>query len=396
MLNNTKREEILNVLSNNEYKDVVEGIKFLCSLKKEFDLSWDDIADISHEAFNTDWKEGFFRRHYGEYVNISSDTNELDAKILELKKAKVKLSDERIQNNAYVRKLAREETLKEIALEAAREIGKTKFLNTPTREPFSSTAVPNEAILCISDWHYGIEINNAWNHYNPKVAIERILTLKKKTIEYCRKNNVKTLHIFNLSDLIAGRIHLTIRLQSRIDVITQIMQVSEILAEFINDLSKYFDIEYYSCDDNHSRVEPNKEDSLNLESLCRITDWYLKNRLQANDAVFFNANPFGSDIITAKINGFTVLGVHGDKDKPVSAITSLTGYTAQKCDLIVAAHRHHFSADESCNTLLLCNGSVMGTDSYAHDLRLNSKPSQNLIIVGKNNVMEALYRIVLD
>ncbi len=396
MLDSTRREEILNILYDNEYKDVVEGIKFLCSLKKRFSLSWDDVADISHEVFNTNWKEGFFRKHYSEYVNISSDVDELDAKILELKKVKVKLSDERIQNNAYVRKLAREETLKEIALEAAREIGKTKYLVPPTREFINLEESPNDAILCISDWHYGIEVNNAWNYYNPKVALHRIEELKRRTIEYCRKNDVKTLHIFNLSDLIAGRIHLTIRLQSRIDVITQIMKVSEILAEFINDLSNFFQIEYYSCIDNHSRLEPNKEDSLDLESLCRITDWYLADRLKLNGNIKFHQNEFGPDIICAEIRGHKVLGVHGDRDKPSSAIANLTSFVSQKCDLIVAAHRHHFSADESCNTLLLCNGSVMGTDSYAHDLRLNSKPSQNLIIVSEDNVMEALYRIVLD
>ena len=396
MLNETKRNKILNIMYENEYKDIKEGIKFLCSLKKDFELSWDDIADISHEVFNTTWKEGFFRKNYGEYVSLSSTVNELDGKLLELKKEKVRLSDERVQNNAYVRRLAREETIKEIALEAAKEIGKKVHLKLPAERIAPLNKEHNEAILCISDWHYGIEICNPWNYYNTEVAMDRIAKLKEKTIEYCNKNGVKTLHIFNLSDLIAGRIHLTIRLQSRIDVITQIMQVSELLAEFINDLSHHFNIEYYSCNDNHSRVEPNKEDSLDLESLCRITDWYLRNRLESNSRVNINANEFGPDIISANVNGHTVLGVHGDHDKPNSAIANLTNFTSQKCELIVAGHRHHFSADELCNTILLCNGSVMGTDSYAHDLRLRSKPSQNLIIVSQENVMEALYIIVLE
>ena len=29
-----------------------------------------------------------------------------------------------------------------------------------------------EAILCISDWHYGMDFTNYWNNYNPDIARE--------------------------------------------------------------------------------------------------------------------------------------------------------------------------------------------------------------------------------
>ena len=38
----------------------------------------------------------------------------------------------------------------------------------------------------------------------------------------------------------------------------------------------------------------------------------------------------------------------------------------------------------------------MGTDDYAQQLRLSSKPSQNLIIVSKENPVECVYKINLD
>ena len=59
-------------------------------------------------------------------------------------------------------------------------------------------------------------------------------------LNICRKNDVNKLHVVNLSDLISGYIHLTLRLQNRYDVITQVMDIAEILAEFLNNLSKYF------------------------------------------------------------------------------------------------------------------------------------------------------------
>ena len=56
------------------------------------------------------------------------------------------------------------------------------------------------------------------------------------------------------------------------------MEISEILAQMLFELSNYVDVEYASTSDNHSRVEPIKSESLELESLIRITDWYLKER----------------------------------------------------------------------------------------------------------------------
>ena len=256
-----------------------------------------------------------------------------------------------------------------------------------------------EAILCLSDWHYGICCDNYWNKYDPEIARERISQLLSESLKYIKENNVDTVHVLNLGDLIAGRIHLTLRLESRFDVITQIMEVSEILAEFLNELANnVLVVEYYSCSDNHSRLEPNKSDSLDLESLCRITDWYLEKRLSNRDNnIFINKNTYGDDIITFDTMGFKFLGVHGHLDKNnTTMIDSISRMTEDHYDLILTAHLHHFSADEKNRTVIVSNGSVMGVDSYAKNLRLSSFPSQNLIIVSEKSPCEAIYRIKLN
>jgi hypothetical protein len=251
-----------------------------------------------------------------------------------------------------------------------------------------------KAILCISDWHYGIEFRNYWNTYDTTIAKERIAELCRKTIEYCSRNNVNQLYVVNLADLIAGRIHAQIRYQSRIDVITQTIEISEILAEFLTSLSKYFKIEYRDCLDNHSRLEPNKKEAMDLESLARITTWYLKERLKNTD-ITIHDNFFGEDIVSFNVFDHKICAVHGDKDRPESVIKNLTLMTQEHWDLILTAHRHHFSADETNECLVISNGSLMGTDSYAANLRLSSKPTQNLIIVSKDCVAECIYRIEL-
>lgn len=382
-----------------------DAVKKLCSYKNLIGLSWDDVADAATKFLGLPWKEGYYRRNYGEYAltgpseeeieEVEDDytpSDEIEDKILALRKERVKLSDERLQNNAYVRRMAREETIKEIASNFADKMSSKKLLDIPKEIVDTSD---RDAILCISDWHYGIEVDNALNKYNPEICKERVEKLTIKTLQHCKAYKIKHLNLLNLGDMIAGRIHLQLRLESRSDVITQTMEVSEILAEMISRLSKDLVIDYYSCVDNHSRIEPNKNDSLELESLSRIIDWYLMSRLGNNPNVRFNSNKFGPEIITFNCKGHNIAAVHGDNDTPVAASSSIARLTRTTYDLVLMAHRHHFAADELNETLVTSNSSLMGTDAYAFKLRLSAQPSQNLVIVSEDNVTESIHRILL-
>ncbi len=319
----------------------------------------------------------------------------------EVIKERVKLKDERNQINSILRRITREETLKEMVHDAVSLINDKFILPCPKPDELQklkNTSPTREAILQLSDVHYGIEIDNYWNKYNPEICKQRLAQLRDKVIINCKKNRVMTLHITNLGDLISGRIHTPLRINSRMDVVTQTQHISEILAEFIADLSHHIpEIKYYDCLDNHSRIEPIKENSLNLESLARFTAWYLKERLKEfKNVTIYDVNKYAPDIIDFETLGHKVIAVHGDKDKPNKVIQNLSLMTQEHYDLVLTSHRHHFSADEVNQTLLLSNGSVMGTDDFAEKLRLSANPSQNLIIVTEDNVMDTFYRIVLN
>ena len=395
MITIAERSKIVEELKNNgPYASTQEGIKLLCSLKDSYGMTWEDIASVSHEVFGTEWKEGFFRKNFGGYAKTAAEAHSLDDKILKMKMERVKLSDERIQNNAYIRRLAREDTLKEIALEAAKEVGRSKPLTLIEPSVVEDTA-EKEAILCISDWHAGLEIDNVLNTYNLDVLKRRLRELLTHVVTRIQQGDISKLHVVNLGDMIAGRIHLQLRLGSRIDVITQTMTVSELIAELLSILGSYIPIEYYSCLDNHSRLEPVKEDSLDLESLCRITDWYLAERLKGTKCIHLNTNSQGDDIITFDCLGHKVVGVHGDKDRKtqLDRLQLMLGYS---CDLLLISHLHHPWMEETNNTKVVGNGALMGTDEYARGLRLNSRASQNLIIVSKKNACEELNIIDLQ
>lgn len=373
----------------------LDYIQYVVKNKKSFGMTWDDIQDLLNEELCTCHSESYYRKNFGKFID-EEDAKTSDSSIksvLEQEMDKVKLSDVRVQWNACMRRLQREDTIREIAREYADTMQQSVPLDyTMTCQPIQSDC---EQILEISDWHYGMECDNPWNTYNPDVAKQRVKKLVQSVKDKCKKHNVSCLHVVNLSDLIAGRIHLPLRLESRFDVITQVMEVSEILASVIYELQKIVPIKYYDCLDNHSRLEPNKKDSLDLESLVRIIHWYIKDRFQAFDNVEVEENYYGQDVITFTSMGHSIVGVHGHHDSPSKVIDNMSLMTHKHYEIVLSAHLHHFSCDEKNETVLVSNGSLMGTDSYATNLRLSSVPSQNLIIVTEDNPVEQIYRITL-
>ena len=403
-----------NEIGNDEEKLFCE----LISKKDDYRYTWTDISSIYNQMtgkhFSSDWARKRAKK-YNEPIddediikfvqskqlcaNGVPDNHEsfsdLDWKIVDLNVSKWNKSDERIQLNALYRRIAREISLREMGKEIANKIGESIKL-PPVKLLASPKEIDKEAILQISDWHYGVEVDSAYNKYNPEIAKERINTLQDKVFEYLEDNEIYKLYVVNLGDLIAGRIHLQLRINSRIDVITQIIEVTELLAQMLNNLSEFVGIEYFDTMDNHSRLEPNLKNNIELESLTRITRWYLQERLKDNPNIYIHTdNEFGDDIISFEALGHNIAAVHGHKDKPAKIIDNLSMMTKKHYDLILSSHLHHFSCDEKNETVLVSNSSLMGTDEYAQSLRLTSKPSQNLIIMTKANPVYCLYKINL-
>ena len=390
---------------------VLETLLSVCETMSENHYTWQDVSSIVSDITGVNLSPNACRKRYSRYIknnsNFSNDEEYVDRKdeykdmenifkesYIKNQIEKQKIWDLKTQVRADIRRMSREDTLKEIAEEVFSNISKLPKLSNPS--PISISKKRKDAILEISDWHYGIDVDNHFNKYNTDIAKNRIEYLTDRVYSILYKEEIDHLHVVNLGDMIAGRIHSQIRYQSRIDVITQIMEVSEYIAQMLSILSNFFKIDYYDTLDNHSRLEPKLSDSLDLESLARLTSWYLKQRLKDNENIVINENKFSDDIITFNVFSHKVLGVHGDKDTPSNIIEKLSMLAQEHYDLVLAAHYHHFQCDERNNTLLVGNGSLMGTDDFAKNLRLSSKPSQNLIICTPKSAVYCIYKIDLD
>lgn len=359
-----------------------------------YDLTWNDIADVINNELNCNYSADKYRKEsYKILDKQASQLLQAEDKIFEYKKERVKLNDQRLQINALTRLVAREETFKEIAIEAASNISKNKIFDVPKN--INVKNAEKKAILCIGDWHYGLDVDLFYNTYNVDIAVERITTLLNTVLIHLQEHSIDDLYVINLGDMISGRIHLPLRINNRIDTVQQTIEISEILAEFLTVLSEHTNVNYISVSDNHSRVEPNKKESLQTESFARIIDWFLEERLSNNKNIHFIENTFSEDFAIFNVFDHCVVAVHGDKDPQRGIVDRLNSYLQGHIDLLISAHRHHFTADENNFTEFYCNGSLIGQDDYSANLRLNSKPSQLLFICTPDNFSEIIYKIKL-
>lgn len=372
-------------------------------------MTWDDVADLMNSElgeFNTSNKyRKEFTRKFKEAIDTREDEideqeemyQKISETLVQIRKEKTVLQDLRRDANAQVRFLDRFEYLRQIAVDCAKEV--QRDLDKYRFKPLSVVQdnSKREALLLLGDWHFGIEVDSFWNMYNPDICKRRLNRLLEQTISICEENKIKTITIFNLGDLISGRIHSQLRMQSRIDAVDQTMKVATLLEMFILQLRQHdFIINYYDCLDNHSRVEPNKKESLQLESFAKFIHWHLDIAFKNVPDVNIFDNDFGEDIICASILNHNIVGVHGDKDDPTRVVKGLTALLSFKPDLICTAHRHHFAADETTRCPVLCNPSLMGQDQYALDGRLDSSPAQLLVILTEDNPTFSIHRLIVD
>ena len=163
-----------------EYRLRVYKMKQLGTLK----MTWNEIADMFYDFFLDMKDESKWRKEAKELLMSSVEevtseqealSEDLKSLILEYKKERVKLSDERVQNNALIRRMAREDTIIEIAKYAVDKMSAQKILTPYSPHPFLDTN--KEGIVTISDWHYGIDIDNFLNRFNPTICRNRVQKL---------------------------------------------------------------------------------------------------------------------------------------------------------------------------------------------------------------------------
>lgn len=379
----------------------------ICNMKDSLGFTWPQMAEIFNNEFGCnkgdtsyrkDWAafERIFNANVDKIVGDNNYLDEIKAATDELYKAKKQFYDQRREYNKLLTEDARSQHLIEKLIEAANAVPLEQYGSVFS---FNTRDCDKEAVLCCSDWHYGQVSDNIWNTYNTDICLQRVDKLFNSTVEAIHDNKVKTLHVILLGDFINGGIHTSSRVASEENVCEQLMHVSEILANFINNLSVHVDkINVYSTYGNHARTIQDKKDNIHSDNMERVIPWWIAQRLQNNEKV----NVIESDyyeFIYLQVCGYNIVCTHGDLDKFKNIGMTVNAIFSKKygktIDYTFSGDKHHLESFEQFDIESTLVGSLCGSDEYANNRRLYSNPMQTLCVFTPDDGKLCTYNIKL-
>ena len=379
----------------------------ICSMKESLGFTWPQMAEIFNNEFGCNKGDTAYRKRWSAFKGVldantdkivgeNTYSNELREQLDEIYKAKRQLWDQRREYNKMLTSDARADHLVENLIEAANLVPLKDYSDMFTFKCYESN---EEAVLCLSDWHYGQVSSNIWNEYNVDVCKERVSKLFNKVSSALQEHSVKTLHIVLLGDFVNGAIHTGCRVSAEENTCDQLMHVSEILANFINAMSVYAgSISVYSTYGNHARTIQNKNDSIHSDNMERVIPWWLKQRLKDNHKVNIVDSEY-YEFIYLNVCGYNIVCTHGDldrfKDLGVIVNSLFSKKYGKTIDYTFSGDKHHIESFEQFGIESVLVGSLCGSDEFANNKRLYSNPMQTLCIFTPEDGKMCSYNIKL-
>ncbi len=319
-----------------------------------------------------------------ESIRDADTLSALDAKKIELQMERQKFYDQRNAFNRLIRERSRQEELNEILVEAVRS-GNLPQLHY---ERFDIAPSDNDLLVSLNDIHYGANVSNFWNTYNSDVCREMMCRYLDRIISIGETHRSENCVVWANGDEISGNIHQSIAVTNKENVIEQIKGVSELIAEFLAELSRHFsNVTFVSVAGNHSRIEPNKDRALISERLDDLVEWYLGARLQNFENITIGGGEkIDHTIYLVDVRGQTYCGVHGDFDGSASKVQALQAMAGKPIYAVLSGHLHHNKIDEVQGVKTIMAGSFLGMDDYCVQKRIVGRAEQMVGVCDENGV----------
>ena len=319
-----------------------------------------------------------------ESIRDADTLSALDVKKIELQMERQKFYDQRNAFNRLIRERSRQEELNEILVEAVMS-GNLPQLHY---ERFDIAPSDNDLLVSLNDIHYGANVSNFWNTYNSDVCREMMCRYLDRIISIGETHRSENCVVWANGDEISGNIHQSIAVTNKENVIEQIKGVSELIAEFLAELSRHFsNVTFVSVAGNHSRIEPNKDRALISERLDDLVEWYLGARLQNFENITIGGGEkIDHTIYLVDVRGQTYCGVHGDFDGSASKVQALQAMAGKPIYAVLSGHLHHNKIDEVQGVKTIMAGSFLGMDDYCVQKRIVGRAEQMVCVCDENGV----------
>lgn len=266
-------------------------------------------------------------------------------------------------------------------------------LGAPKLKPISLTN-KNVGIIHITDTHFNECINTPSNKYNWEIAGKRLKKLAEKAKNYFKCNDTKKLVIALTGDLLNSDRRLDEILVNATNRAEATFCAVDLLGQFIDDLSKDFQIVVASVCGNESRF--NQEiPSTNLiasDNFDYMIFKILKN-LKSGPRIEFLEGMDQQEMVV-EINGYNILLIHGHQGVKAKALDeTVANYVARynqqniDIDLVLCGHIHQAMVSD----FFARGGSLCGGNEWSSKtLNLRSRASQNLHVVYEDKSKDSI------
>lgn len=364
-------------------------------IEKTLDLDWSEIVQI----LNLDCSADHLRKtSYGLYegskyyeekikdgINDDNIFKELELKKQELEKEKIKVQTERITLNQALREEARFELFIEHAVKAIREVNPIQ-INTSINVDYTDNA-NQSGLLIFSDPHYAKEFKilglygEIINEYSIDIFEKRMWKLLDNAVKIINKEGFKRISVFNLGDELEGILRVGQLMSLKLGLVDSAIAFSYFIAGWLNELSKYVLIDYYSTEGNHTdvRLLTGKKGEFPQENMSKVIQTLVEEILRDNPNVTIHKN--NTEKIFVNIEGFNILGIHGEEKNVMQAIRDFSFIYNTQIDYLCTGHKHHSnSINAGVGKGCIGVGSIIGIDDFSMKLKRTSNPTATFAI----------------
>lgn len=399
-------------LTTDTYEQVCKDISD--KLEGNNDLDWAEIQakynitcnpDTIRKASSTIFG-GQFRTEYLKnqiYANPEefSKEKELDKKIADMRKERIKLQTANIERNRVDRNESRQEMYYEYVGNVCTALPLPKFQTLY----YDSDGNKVEYLMPLADVHYGAKFKSENNEYSTEIAKERFENLSGYVIDFIQKHNATKLHIVSLGDLVQGILRVSDLKINDSTVVKATVEISRLIALFLRDLSVYANIEYYHTPSaNHTQIRPlgTKASEIADEDLEYIIGNYIKDLSSDNERISVHLADEGKQYIEIPIMGNEVIAMHGHQLKNIeSSIRDLSMMRRSFIDYLLLGHFHSGkeipSFEGCCNdTEILVSPSFVGSDPYSDSIMKGSKAAVKIYGFDSTYGHTETYKFILN